>query len=108
MSYSNYIGLVVAKPEGEMPQLFRAPRWSSITVGQNILVEDTENSDEGKLAVVIDYESGVNNDPEDDTIRMAMKVSCTEQWPLRKVLAVYAPLDWSDYETEETESTEED
>ena len=103
MSYSNYIGLVVAKPEGEKPQLFRAPRWSSITVGQRILVEDNGNPDEGKLAVVIDYESAVDN-----TVRMAMKVSCTEQWPLRKVLAVYAPLDWSDYETEETESTEEE
>lgn len=107
MSYSNYIGLVVAKPEGEKPQLFRAPRWSSITVGQYIQVEDDSNSDEGKLAVVIDYESAVNNDPDDDTVRIAMKVSCTEQWPLRKVLAVYAPLDWSDYEEEETEETEE-
>ena len=109
MSCTNYVTVVVAKPEGEAVQLFRAPSFTDFEVGQYIIVEseDLTCEEKKKVAVVLACEEA-DNDPTDGVIRIAQALKCDERWPLKKVLAVFKPFDWSDYDELETEPKEED
>lgn len=108
MSCTAYVTVVVAKPEGEAVQLFRAPSFSDFDIGQYIIVEsdDLTCEEKKKVAVVLAYEEADNN-PTDGVIRIAQALKCDERWPLKKVLGVFKPLNWSDYDELENK-TEED
>ena len=103
----DYIDLVVCKhKDSDKRYLFRAPAWSSLEEGQDVIVE-TSNGLEPAIVVTVNT---FDNDCKDTDTQFILK-SMGATWPLKKVVSkiVVKELDYRDYEKEETinEQTEQ-
>ena len=82
---SAYIELVACyNPYGETPQLFKAPAWSNLKLGDKVIVETFDDEHDGTAEMTVEKSYVIDSDAEDE---MAFILTLSrESLPLRKVL----------------------
>lgn len=91
---ANYFDFVLAKEPGKDDlKLFRAPRWESLAMGDEVIAETPEGE---KLFVVV--ASATFNDEETKEIDLIMKATRTKEDEVGKILSkvVYEKLKYEE------------
>ena len=95
---SNYFEFVLAKEPGEDNlKLFRAPRWESLTLGDEVIAETPE----GEKMFIVVASATINKDDE-NIIDLIMKATRTAEDGVGKIVSkvVYKKLNYREEEEE--------